>query len=122
MWVGTMVLAALLATLAGCSKALFEATVAEPLAIDGKTIAERGTTVRGVVADSSRGGRMKGVARFGVRLTELAVGNGTEVRTNVVTHYARRTRKRDAMIIGMGSGVNAALEQAPAEERGPPAC
>jgi hypothetical protein len=87
----------------------FEATLAEPLAIDGKTIAERGTTVRGVVADSSRGGRIRGVAHIGVRLTELEVGTGTEVHTNVVTYYARRTRKRDATIIGIGSGVGAAI-------------
>lgn len=87
----------------------FEATLAEPLAIEGKTIAERGTAVRGVVADSNPGGRVKGVARIAVRLTDLEVGTGTEVRTNVVTFYAPRTRKRDAMMIGIGSGVGATI-------------
>ena len=89
----------------------FEATLAEPLVVDGRTLAAKDAVVHGVVADSSPGGRIKGVAHISVRLTdiELAGGKRADLRTNILTFSAHRTRKRDAMMIGIGSGVGAAI-------------
>ena len=89
----------------------FEATLMQPLEVDGKVIASRGAHVRGVVADANKGGRVKGVAHISVRLTELEVAAGRTVplQTNIITRWARRTRKRDALWIAGGSGGGAGI-------------
>ena len=89
----------------------FEATLAQPLVIDGRTVAPKDAVVHGVVADSNPGGRIKGVAHISVRLTDIDLPGGkrADLRTNILTFSARRTRKRDAATIGIGSGVGAAI-------------
>lgn len=89
----------------------FESTLEQPLSAGGKVVLPRGAVVRGVVAESNPGGRLKGAAHIAVRLTEVRLADGRQktLRTNVVTRHARRTRKRDAMTIGIGSGLGAAV-------------
>ena len=42
----------------------FTGTLAEPIVIEGKTVAPRGSQVEGLVVNSDPGGRVKGVAPF----------------------------------------------------------
>ena len=88
----------------------FLAELQQPLMLDGRVIAEPGTLVSGLIADSNPGGRVKGVAHLGVRLTELRLPNGSvRISTDIVWFSAPRTRKRDALAIGAASGVGALI-------------
>ncbi|MFN0167636.1 MAG: hypothetical protein ACKV22_14515 [Bryobacteraceae bacterium] len=89
----------------------FEATLAEPLVDGGSVIAPKGSRVIGRVVDSNPGGRIKGVARISIRLTELQITNGRSVdlETSTITRVARATRRRDGMKVGIGSGIGAAI-------------
>jgi hypothetical protein len=88
----------------------FTATLAEPLVVDGRTIAPKGAMARGVVAHADPGGRIKGVASLSVRITSVETASGPlAVVTNAVTRRARTTRRQDAWKIGAGSGFGAAI-------------
>lgn len=88
----------------------FEATLAEPLVIDGQSIAPRGARVEGRVVNSDPGGRVKGVATISVRLTSMRVGgHEVDLNTSVVARKARATKRRDAEKIGIGAGIGAAI-------------
>jgi hypothetical protein len=88
----------------------FTATLAEPIVIDGKSIAPRGARVEGRVVNSDPGGRVKGVATISVRLTRIHMG-GQEVdlNTSVVARKAHATKRRDAEKVGIGAGIGAAI-------------
>ena len=88
----------------------FTATLAEPLVIEGKVIAPRGSQVEGRVVDSDPGGRVKGVATISVRLTQLRVGDrNVEIQTGAVARRAHATKRKDAAKIGIGAGIGAAI-------------
>ncbi len=88
----------------------FTATLAEPLVIDGKSIAPRGARVEGRIVNSDPGGRVKGVATISVRLTRIRVGGReVDVNTSVVARKAHATKRRDAEKIGIGAGIGAAI-------------
>ncbi len=89
----------------------FTATLEEPL-MDGMTmIAPKGATVRGVVANSDPGGRVKGVASLSLRLKRLEteLGGPVEIETDVVGFEAGKSTKKDALKVGIGSGIGAAI-------------
>jgi hypothetical protein len=88
----------------------FVGSLVEPIVVGDKVISQRGATVRGVVADSDPGGKVKGVARLAVRLTELETADGTvDIVTSTYATQARTTKKKDATKIGIGSGIGAAI-------------
>jgi hypothetical protein len=88
----------------------FTATLAEPIVIEGKVIAPRGSAVEGRVVNSDPGGRVKGVAILSVRLTQLRVGNrAVEINTGIIARKAHTTKRKDAAEIGIGAGVGAAI-------------
>lgn len=89
----------------------FDATLVEPLVVEGKTVAPRGARVRGKVVEADKGGRVQGRARIGVQLTglETADGEKVDIATNTVSRAARSTKKKDAEKIGIGAGVGAAI-------------
>jgi hypothetical protein len=84
----------------------FMASIADPVVVDGKTILEKGTRVRGRVTDVSESGRVKGRASIRLVLTNI-VRNGKEIpiSTRPFVAVAENTKKRDATIIGGGAGV-----------------
>ena len=88
----------------------FTATLTEPLMLDGKEVAPRGARVQGKVVSSDDGGRVKGVARISVRLTQIRAGNrDVAITTGTVARQARTTKKRDAVKVGVGAGIGAAI-------------
>lgn len=91
--------------------ALFEATLAEPIEVDGYVVAERGAQVEGVVVESDPGGRVKGVASITVaaRSVMMADGRRLPIKTSSRTYEAKSSTGKDAAKIGIASGVGAAI-------------
>ena len=87
------------------------ATLAEPIVVNGRTIAEKGADAVLRVTDSDDGGRVKGVAHISVKLTHLEFQGGRQIdlETNTITRQAKRTRKEDATKVAVASGVGAAI-------------
>ena len=89
----------------------FTATLAEPLVVDGIVVAQRGQTISGRVSEVDKGGRVKGVSRLGVQLTELTAVDGQQlpIQTQLVGRNGRSTVGRDAAVIGGTTAVGAAV-------------
>jgi hypothetical protein len=51
----------------------FQATLVDPIVVDGLIVAERGARVTGRIADARRAGRMSGVSSLELRLTASAL-------------------------------------------------
>lgn len=88
----------------------FEGSLYAPITADGKVVLPKGTPVRGVIAESDPGGRVKGRARLILRLASIDVnGKSVPVSSSTYLKEAPATKKRDAMKIGIGSGAGAAI-------------
>jgi len=89
----------------------FVAHLAEPIVVDGRELAPRGSEVIGRVVDSDPGGRVKGVASLTLALARMRMASGDEVslQTSRVVRDAPTTRKRDAAKIGIGAGTGAVI-------------
>ena len=88
----------------------FTGTLAEPIVIEGTTLAPRGSQVEGLVVDSDPGGRVKGVATISIRLTKLRVGDhNVEIETRTIAREAHATKRKDAAEVGIGAGIGAAI-------------
>lgn len=93
------------------SGSTFEATLHQPLEVDGYLVAPRGATVEGVVLDSDPGGRVKGVASItlGLRRIVLADGSSLAISTDTRGAVANKSKGKDAMKVGIASGIGAAI-------------
>ena len=89
----------------------FLASLAEPIVIDGMTVVQKGTKVRGRVIEAKGSGRVKGRATIELKLTEIVLNNqqSVNISTKPYTAVAQATKKRDAGIIGGGAGVGALI-------------
>ena len=89
----------------------FEASLSTPIEVNGYRIADRGAYVEGIVTESDPGGRVKGRAVIGVTLRRLKTSDGRtiNIRTQNLVREARGTKKKDALRIGIGSGIGAAI-------------
>ena len=84
------------------------ATVRRAVVVDGATVIPPGAAVSGHVTESTRSGRVKGLARVGMRFTALRVGDERyKIRTAAIAREARATKKKDAAKIGIGAGAGA---------------
>jgi len=89
----------------------FQASLVEPVVVDGKTVLEKGTHVRGRVLEAKESGRVKGRATVELTLTQVVLKDGKtfNVSTKPYTAVAAATKKRDAAMIGGGAGLGAAI-------------
>ncbi len=91
----------------------FEATVSEPVVIDGKTVIPQGTQAEGLVVDAHKSGRLIGRARLQLALQSVAVeGQDYDVRTVSHARIGRNHKKRNWLwIIGAlaGGGTGALI-------------
>jgi hypothetical protein len=89
----------------------FQATLTQPLEVDGHVIAGRGATVTGEVVESDPGGRVKGVASMSVRLLSVqgADGETIAISTGAFGKDAPASKGKDAAKVGIGAGVGAAI-------------
>jgi hypothetical protein len=89
----------------------FSATLTQPVVVDGIVVANRGQTVAGRVVDSQRAGRVKGVSRLGLELTELTLADGRQIpiQTRLVEARAPTSGGRDAAAIAGTTALGATI-------------
>ena len=88
----------------------FEATLAEPLVVDGTTVLERGARFHGRVVAAEGSGRVKGLASITLALTDVVHdGKTTPITTKNWGMEAKSTKKKDAAKIGIAAGVGTAI-------------
>jgi hypothetical protein len=88
----------------------FEATVSEPVLIDGKTVIPRGAFAEGLVVDARHSGRLSGRARLQLALESVAVnGQNYDVRTTTSWRAGGDHKKRNWAWIGGGAGGGALI-------------
>jgi hypothetical protein len=88
----------------------FEATVSEPVVIDGKTIIPRGAYAEGLVVDARHSGRLAGRARLQLVLETVNVnGQNYDVRTSSSWRSGGPHKKRNWAWIGGGAGGGALI-------------
>lgn len=89
----------------------FTATLARPVVADGHVLAHIGQMVTGVVSEAQKAGRVKGVSRLGLELTEMAVADGrqVQVKTTLMERRGNTSVGRDAAAIGTTTAAGAAI-------------
>jgi len=88
----------------------FEATVSEPVMLDGKTVIPRGAKVEGRVVDAHPSGRLMGRARLRMALDAAQVNGQTyDIRTASYAREGSAHKKRNLLWIGGGAGGGALI-------------
>jgi len=88
----------------------FEATVSQPVVVDGKTAIPQGAHAEGVVVDARQSGRLMGRARLQLALQTVAVdGQNYDVRTISHANVGRDHKKRNWEWIGGGAAGGAVI-------------
>jgi hypothetical protein len=88
----------------------FEATVSEPVVIEGRTVIPQGAKAEGVVVDAKHSGRLMGRARLQLALQAVEVnGQSYDVRTESRPRIGRDHKKRNLLWIGGGAAGGALI-------------
>jgi hypothetical protein len=88
----------------------FMASLAESVVINGVTLLQKGTKVRGRVIDADDSGRVKGRAAIRLALTDIMQGDKiVAIRTETFAATADSSQTRDAEVIAGGAGVGAVI-------------
>ena len=88
----------------------FAAHLSNPIAVDGKVVANKGALVKGHVKKVDEPGRVKGKARLELVIDEIQVaGTSHNIPTEPFIAVANDTHTRDAAEIAGGAGVGAAI-------------
>ncbi|MCL4524565.1 MAG: hypothetical protein M1453_10445 [Acidobacteria bacterium] len=88
----------------------FDASVAEPVVIGGKTVIPKGAHVQGTVVEARASGRLKGVARLRLALSAVEIaGKSYDLQTTSLTRSGQNHDKRNWTLIGGGTGAGAAI-------------
>ena len=89
----------------------FAGTLEKPINDGSWVIAPRGAKVEGVVAESTKGGRVKGKALLTLRLTSITTADGEplKIETSSVNEEAKSQVKKDAAKVGIATGIGAAI-------------
>jgi len=88
----------------------FEATVSEPVIVDGKTVIPQGASAEGLVVDARPSGRLMGRAHLQLALESVAVdGENYGVRTSSKWRSGGDHKKRNWAWIGGGAGGGALI-------------
>jgi hypothetical protein len=88
----------------------FEATVSDPIVIDGKTVIPKGAHAKGRVVDAKSSGRLHSPARLEVTLTAIEVGGKWyDVDTSDAGRVGKNHNKHNLIFIGGGTAGGALL-------------
>lgn len=88
----------------------FMASIAEPVVVNGKTVLPKGMKVRGRVATLDEPGRVKGKAAISLVLTQFVKNGKTyTITTEPFTAQAAAGTKKDALKVGAGAAIGAAI-------------
>jgi hypothetical protein len=86
------------------------ASLSEPLIVGGVAVLPQGTRFKGHVTTAGSSGRLKGRAVIGLTLDSFEHGGRRyEIRTTSVDRVSAAHKKRNAVLIGGGTGLGAAL-------------
>ena len=90
---------------------MFTAMLTEPLVVNGFVVARRGQTVEGRISEVQKAGRVKGMSRLGIELTEIGLADGQQmpVRTQLMEYAGGTSKGRDATAVGTSAGLGAAV-------------
>lgn len=89
----------------------FTGVLAQPIIVNGWVVARPGQVVTGKVKEVQKAGRVKGVSKLGVELTDLTLVDGRQVPvlTELWKGSGGTTHGNDAAAIAGGTGVGAAI-------------
>ncbi|HEV2201793.1 MAG TPA: hypothetical protein VGR73_18390 [Bryobacteraceae bacterium] len=98
----------------------FTASLVKPIVVNGIIVADRGQTIAGRVAEVDKGGRIKGLSKLGIELTELTLVTGEQVpvHSQLISHTAPGSVGRDATAVGATTAVGAVIGAAAQGGRG----
>jgi hypothetical protein len=88
----------------------FEATVAEPVSVEGKTVIASGASTAGTVVDAKAKGKIKGEARLKLALNQVTIkGKIYTVQATMAEQTAKGKGKRTAVATGGGAAGGALI-------------
>jgi len=89
----------------------FSATLVQPVVVDGMVVAQRGQTIGGRVMEAQKAGRVEGVARLGIQLTDLTLVDGQQlpIQTELISRRGPTSEGQDAGTIAGTTGLGAAI-------------
>src|SRR5260221_12314477 len=88
----------------------FEATVSEPVVVEGRTAIPKGAHANGTVVDAKKQGTFKGEAVLAIRLTRVEIhGKGYTISTSPYGGTVKGKGKRTAVVTGGGAAVGALI-------------
>jgi hypothetical protein len=89
----------------------FTGVLAQPIIVNGWVVARPGQVVTGKVKEVQKAGRVKGVSKLGVELTDVTLVDGRQVPvlTELWKGSGGTTHGNDAATIAGGTGVGAAI-------------
>jgi hypothetical protein len=106
----TVVLDQSLSTVENRPGDMFQATVAVPIVIDGKTVVPKDARVKGHVVDAQASGRLSGIARLVLTLDSVEVGGESYViATDDEGRVGKNHNRRNGVLIGGGAGLGALI-------------
>ena len=86
----------------------FDASLAQPITVDGNEVLPTGTKASGVVTDAKSAGRFKGHAELGLALDSITVkGKDYQLQTTSVAEASKGRGKRTAVGAGGGAAFGA---------------
>lgn len=94
----------------------FSASLVQPIVVEGVVVARRGQTLGGRVVEAQKAGRVQGVSRLGIQLTELTLVDGQQVpiQSQLNSRAGSTSVGRDAGAIAgttaLGAAVGAAAD------------
>jgi hypothetical protein len=86
-----------------------EATVTEPVVVDGTEVLPAGSVVSGTVSEAQPSGKVKGRASLAVRFDHVATGGDRYAIVAVTSREAPGTKGKDAEKIGLGAAGGAVV-------------
>ncbi len=89
----------------------FEAELASPITVDGKTAFPKGARVRGLVVTARSSGRLQdpGILKLTLESVQAENGDWVDIETTSVSAKGGSHAKRNAALIGGGAGVGAII-------------
>jgi len=88
----------------------FDASISQPVVVDGKTVISRGARVRGRVIEVNSSGRLSHPGELRLALASVEVeGKRYELKTSSVDRQGESHEKRNVELIGGGAGVGALI-------------
>jgi hypothetical protein len=89
----------------------FQATLADPLVVDGYIIAERGSRVSGRVVSAQQAGRLSGTSALSLSLSSIQTADGQKIAisTEPWVKQGNSQRNQDIATIGGGAALGAII-------------